>query len=406
MDKLSQVSVFLALLIALFSARPWFIWGHSYIELAILFFFIITRLLLMKKSIMRRDIMPTVFCLFLFLFIYVVNAPDISTAFSQICTKLIPLALFIQFTNKEKKRFIDSFTTVFSLILFVSLIFFTLFQFGVSLPFSRISHSDAHYSEFYNYYAFIVDGHLGIFTRFRSVFTEPGHVGMFASIILYVNDYKLPKWKLFPLLITIIWSFSLAAYFLLIIGYVLYLLLNNRFRVYLLLIPIILLLSAWAISLYYKNNKGSLVSELIISRLQITNDGKLSGNNRHTSDFLTYYDKFDKTSDYITGLGSHKYHKLPFLSGNASYKNFILEHGLMGILFLMFFGLSFIYSYASLQYFGLFLLYVAAFLQRPYALWEVESFLYIAYSCQVLDKKYIIKSDCRLNTNSITNLIK
>ena len=314
--------------------------------------------------------------------------------------------MFIQFTNKEKKRFIDSFTTIFSLILFVSLIFFTLFQFGVSLPFSRISHSDAHYSEFYNYYAFIVDGHLGIFTRFRSVFTEPGHVGMFASIILYVNDYKLPKWKLFPLLITIIWSFSLAAYFLLIIGYVLYLLLNNRFRVYLLLIPIILLLSAWAISLYYKNNKGSLVSELIISRLQITNDGKLSGNNRHTSDFLTYYDKFDKTSDYITGLGSHKYHKLPFLSGNASYKNFILEHGLMGILFLMFFGLSFIYSYASLQYFGLFLLYVAAFLQRPYALWEVESFLYIAYSCQVLDKKYIIKSDCRLNTNSITNLIK
>ena len=384
MHKLSQVSVYLAILIALFSARPWFIWGNSYVEIIVLFFFIISRVSLMKNKISRRDSSITIFCIILSIYIYIVNASDISTAFSLTCTKIIPLCLFIQLKNKEKELFIDGFTTLFSVILLISLFSFTLFQLGFSLPYAKISHSDAHYSEFYNYYTFIIDGHLGIFTRFRSVFTEPGHVGMFAAIVMYVNNYRMSVWKFVVLMVTIIWSFSLAAYILTALGFVLYMQFNCRTKYYLFLIPFVLFIAYVSVSVYYKENRNSLISELIISRLEITKDGNISGNNRHTQEFTTYYNQFKETPKYITGLSAYEFGELPFLSGNASYKNYILQHGLIGIVLRALFGISCCNSYRSLQYLGLFVLYFAAFLQRPYALWEVESFLYVAYSCNAI----------------------
>jgi hypothetical protein len=354
----------------------------------------------MGNKIMKRNNIPFIFFILLSIYIYILNAPDIGTMFSQTCTKIIPMCLFIQFRNHEKKLFIDGFTTLFSVILLVSLVSFILFHLGFPLSYSRISHSDAHYSEFYNYYTFIIDGHLGIFTRFRSVFTEPGHVGMFAALLIYVNNFRMSIWKFVALIVSIIWSFSLAAYILLVFGFVLYWMLNSRNKVYLLLIPITILFAYFAVTVYYRNNSDSLISELIISRMKITEDGNMEGNNRHTKEFLTYYDNFEETSNYITGLGSAKYAQLPFLSGNASYKNYVLEHGIIGIFLLISFGLSCLRVYPSVQYFGLFLLYFAAFLQRPYALWEVQSFLYVAYSYHVMQRNYsIIKNAISYNVN-------
>lgn len=388
MSKLSQVSVYIAVLIALLSAKPWFIWGYSYVEIIVLFLFIISRLFIMNKTILKRDGIPTLFCVILSLYIYVLNAPDIDTAFSQTCTQIIPLCLFIQFNGNEKKLFIETFTTLFSIILLVSLCSFILFHLGFSVPYTRLSHTDAHYSEFYNYYTFIIDGHLGIFTRFRSIFTEPGHVGMFAAILMYVNNFKMKKWKLIVLLVSIIWSFSLAAYILIILGFVLYSVLGKKIKTGMLLAPILLLVGYALVNSYYRKNPDSLFSKLIISRLEIKENGKMAGNNRHTSEFMAYYNKFEITPDYITGLGSSRYAQLKFLSGNASYKNYILEHGVLGIVLLIAFGVSFLKPYYSPRYLGLFILYFAAFLQRPYALWEVESFLYVAYSCNVIGLKY------------------
>lgn len=387
MNKMSKISVYIAILIAFLSAKPWFIWGRSYVEVIVLFFFIISRLFVMKNSMTKKNVYPTIFYIILAIYIYILNASDLSNAFSQTCTKIIPVCLFLQFKIDEKKLFINGFTTIFSAVLLVSLFSFALFQCGFSLPYSRISHADAHYSEFYNYYTFIIDGHLGLFTRFRSIFTEPGHVGMFAAILLYINNFRLSIWKYIALVVSIIWSFSLAAYILVLLGLILFLIFNNRTRRYCLLIPLALMVIYFSVRIYYKNNSDSIISELIISRLEMTDDGNIKGNNRNTRDFLTYYMTFKGTSQYIIGLGSDKYAHLPFLSGNASYKNFILEHGIIGVVLLIAFGMSLIRAYPSAKYLGLFILYLAAFLQRPYALWEVELFLYVAYSYNIMCTK-------------------
>ena len=345
MHRLSKISIYFAVCIALFSARPWFVWDNRIIELVVIFFFIVCRLIIMRPTISKKNASPAIFALFLLGYMYVINAPDVSKAFTQTCTKVVPLVLFIQLTSSEKRLFIRSFTWIFSIILLISLLFFTLFQIGVPLPYSRISHFDAHYSEFYNYYAFIIDGHLGIFTRFRSVFTEPGHVGMFVALLMYVNNYKLLKWQRVVFLISIIWSFSLAAYILLCLGYILHLVLSRRLSKYVLFLPLGLLIAFLFVKLYYNNNKDSLISELIISRLQMTEDGNIAGNNRHTGEFTRYYENFANSPRYITGLGCDV-SQLTFLSGNASYKNFILENGIIGIVLLIGLGLSILSSFS------------------------------------------------------------
>lgn len=114
---------------------------------------------------------------------------------------------------------------------------------------------------------------------------------MISSLLLYVNQYNLKRISVFILFISVLISFSLAAYVLLILGMILYYLLKSKH--YLEEFSCVFFLcSAVVISvIFYVNNPDSVYSKLVVARLDYDEERGISGNNRTNSQFDYYYDK-------------------------------------------------------------------------------------------------------------------
>ena len=82
-------------------------------------------------------------------------------------------------------------------------------------------------------------------------------------------------------------------------------------------------------------------------------------------------------NDALFGIGDEEFAER-FGSGNSSYKTFIVQNGIISLIFLFFLYCMLVRFYLSSIYVGLIILYIASFLQRPYALWEVELFLFMS----------------------------
>lgn len=394
---LSDFSILLSVLIAITSANPWFVWHIGVLKLALLGLFIIVRTYLSSRFIPSKYLGPLFSCVILFVYLYSLQAPTVSDAFTTLLTRLMPLCLFILFDDYEKARFLKLLTNILAIVLLISLVFFVAFHANLPLTYSRISNADSFYNEFYNYYAFIIPGHTGLFTRFQSVFTEPGHLGMIIALLFYIIGYNFRKWQAWVLLIALLWTFSVAAYILFFIGFVIYKFCYSKKKLQSVIILSLLSVTMVGLSiLHYKSNPDSLISTMILERLQLDEGKGLSGNNRNTIQFMQYYEKFLNSNEVYLGLGTEKYQSLNFISGNSSYRCFVMEYGVVGLFLLAIFYISCIIPKRSILYWGLFILYCFSFWQRPYALWEIESFLFIAFSTTIINKTLIgnENSDC------------
>jgi hypothetical protein len=287
--------------------------------------------------------------------------------------------------KKELKKTINLTTILYAWIVGVSIVFYILIVFcGIDLPYSIIQYPNniSDYPDFRNYIFLLNPDEYNIFCRFRSIFTEPGHLGMISALLLYVNKYEIKRKSVLVIFISILLSFSLAAYVLLIFGYCIFEFVNKIGKLIKLIkltvnfiVGILLLI---AISLYvYAQYSDSIVSQLIIHRLEYDEDKGIIGNNRNSSHFDYFYENnFYRSSDCIFGIGETQY--MDKLAGKtSSYKAYIVQYGIVGIFFLFIFYLSIIYVFKSNLLFGLLILYCASFWQRPYALWEMQLFLFM-----------------------------
>lgn len=378
----SRISIIIATLIALYSAQPYFSWYTITIKVLLLAIFLVIRFFFLHRHIAQKSMLPLYACFILWLYLYAFHAPSINDVFSTIFTRFLPLVFIILLSPQEKRCFLVYITNLISIILIISLLFFTLWFLGINLPSSFIEHpTDSFYPRFTNYYFFIIQGDLGIFTRFQSVFTEPGHIGMLTALLLYLNRFNFKKWQCWVFLVSLIWSFSLAAYILFVSGFAIYKIASSQrpllttIRTSAIAILLILLFT-----IYYHSFPNSILSTLILSRFEIVEGRGIAGNNRNDASFMEYYDKFKSSTNYLHGVGIEKYANFPFASGNSSYRVFIVQYGIIGISLLLLFGVSSISSNSSNLYWGLLLLYALSFWQRPYALWEIESFSFLCFS--------------------------
>lgn len=384
----SKASIIFASLVALYSSGPYFAWYSGKIYFLLLAIFMLIRVFLFKKVTSYLNKPALFFCFILWFYLYVWHSVEFKEIYSSFITILLPLFFVILFDEKEKKMFINYTTNLYAVILLFSLIYFIIWSFGVYLPYSIIRYP---FSDFYpyfsNYYLFIITNNLGLFTRFQSIFTEPGHIGMIVALLLYINRYNFRKWQCWIFLISLIWSFSLAAYALFFIGITLYKVLSSKvfFKS---IVKTFVFLSIFIFSsiMIYYSFPDSVVSKLIFERLEYDSDKGIVGNNRNEAYFMKYYSNFQSKGEYITGIGKKKYSKLSLSEGNSSYRVFIINYGLIGITLLALFFLSLTISSKSRLYFGLFILYCFSFYQRPYALWEIESFSYICFLSQIKNK--------------------
>lgn len=385
----SEFSLLIATFIALYSAQPYFAWGTSAIKVLLLAVFLLIRFALLKRNTLKENMFSIYLCCVLWLYLYVFHAPNLDDAFSSIFTRFLPILFVILFVAEEKRKFLKYITNLFAIVIAVSLIFYILWFCGISLPSVRIEHvSDSFYPKFTNYYFFIIQGDLGIFTRFQSIFTEPGHLGMLSALLLYVNCYNFRKWQCWVLLFGLIWSFSLAAYILLITGFIVYKIANSEhFLLSIMKVGAVMSFVVISLVVFYVSFPDTIFSTLILSRLEISEERGIEGNNRNDASFMRYYEKFEKKREYFTGIGIDQYAKLSFSGGNSSYRVFIVQYGIIGITLLFLFGFSAVFQMHSKVYWGLLLLYCLSFYQRPYALWEIESFSFLCFSGKVLTDK-------------------
>lgn len=396
---LGKCKVFFLVMIAFYSVMPYFLWnkttifyGFNFMALAFAFLQGVLnenydRTYISKQNIVSFSILILFFTWWHILYFYILNA-NIFRFISQFIFFLLPVAIFILSTESEKRYFLRYFTNFFVVIGFISLLFFFLYLAGVSLPHSKLYHPTSLFYDYFDNYRFFVIVRGGtdipIFFRFQSIYTEPGHLGMMCALLLYANEYKFKKFKNLVLLICLILSLSLAAYALLVCGILLYNFFSTRKKIFMILVLIflsaILIVSGMA---YYNSNPDSVFSQLILKRLTFDEDKGIAGNNRNTDSFKKIYDEFKKdTFKHWFGSGTTVSTLFP-KGGNSSYKNFILEHGIFGLLLLVAFYLSFAVGKKSGIMLGAFLLWAASFLQRPYADWISQIFIFIGYCSEV-----------------------
>ena len=196
------------IIITLFSMDPWFLWPFYNIKVLLIAFFCFLCFPFLKFK--TKYLSSLLMCFLLWVYLYFYHATTSLSILSTFLIKFLPLSFVINFSDKEKLLYIECLTKVFSYILLISLIFYLLWHIGVAFPKSLLKHPvNSFYGLFENYYMFIVAGNYGLFTRFQSIFTEPGHLGMFSAILLYVNRYDFSKWYTWVIFLSLLLSFFL-----------------------------------------------------------------------------------------------------------------------------------------------------------------------------------------------------
>lgn len=290
--------------------------------------------------------------------------------------RILIFILAILHKDKIKITYIKFFTRVFACILIVSLLFWNIYLFSDVLPHFNFSFSEVGggYECYFWFLTFDQFWHTN-FPRFMGVFLEPGHLGMISSFLLFVNRFDFSKWYVWILFISIIYSLSLAAFFLVIISFVGFLFVENKIsknRVFHILI--FFLFGFFMVS--YTDFGKNVFHYFVLSKVQATHDGEFL-DNRFSSDLKRYYTNIYGNKEFFWGIGSREYYDVFWKGGSAGYKVFIVKHGIIGIaiLFVFYFSLSLHYDSKSTKI--LLILYIVSFLQRDYALWDVQILLFV-----------------------------
>lgn len=287
------------------------------------------------------------------------------------------VSIFLLLRDEIKENFLDFFSKKLSFILSLSILWWVIFLIVKNLPHESLMYGDENGYFYDDYYLFlkIVDQYsIEVFPRFQSLFLEPGHLGLFLPFILFIYKYNFRDNKfLYSFIIAILLSFSLAAYMLVVIGYVLSKISNLK-SVFNLSIISMLLISTL---LVFANSEDNIFNRLILSRLEVK-DGNIAGDNRTNEIFDRNYEEFLSSSVLITGVGSVEYTQYDWKKGAAGYKVFIFKYGIIGLMLLFFTYLSFYKTFNTTYFSIIFLiLYIVNFYQREYAYWLIQIILFI-----------------------------
>lgn len=249
----------------------------------------------------------------------------------------------------------------------ISLLVYFLYILGYPLPNASIAHPTLDYT-YISYPFLLVDDRqfMVLIPRFNSVCLEPGHLGTLGSLLLLSQIGQWKKWYNIIILVATIFSFSLAAYVLIVL--ILFIIAWTKGKN---ILPSIFAICAFMVTIgigaTFYNDGDNLVNELILSRLEVEDDGNISGNNRVTDEFQAEYDKFVLTSDIFLGRGN-SLEKFGF--GNAGYKVFLYDYGLITAIFIIaFYILAILPSKNHRAKIGTFIVFLAGFWVRAIPLY-------------------------------------
>lgn len=330
------------------------------------FFTFVLFLLLIKEK--RMKLTPITFVVFLFsLWPFLVFPLRYSFPLSNL---FILLAYFDALViHKEDLAKALSYVTAFiSIVVSISLPFWLVHVFIVEFPeFGTLDLSQMKGTEYVyeNHFLFVTNAGVG-YSRFYSMFDEPGVLGTLSAFVLLGNKYKL-KYQTAIIFVGGLFTYSMAFYSLTFLGLFYYSL--SSIKKFFSLLVSVTLVAALAYS-FLKDDLAFQYS--VLSRLE--SFGFEQVEDRTSSETNKYWNNFKKSPNVFWGMGQ----KRPWLEGN-SYKLFIIEYGIQGmlVLMLMYFVLQKKITRKTLFFYLFFFL---SFLQRPLAFraWQI-----LLFSCVV-----------------------
>lgn len=217
-----------------------------------------------------------------------------------------------------------------------------------------------------NYLFFVTLEGKGYF-RFYSMFDEPGVLGTLGAFLLFANKYNFRRWENVVILLGCIFTYSMAFYVLTLLGYFYFSFKNvKRF-----LISFFFLTGLGALLFYYLQDDPAFQAA-VVYRFQNLDDNSVDS--RTGANVNAYYDSYITSWEAIPGKGT-AFLKQENLRDGASYKLFVIEYGILGMLTLLGIYLSMIRKW-NRDILMLFFIFMLSFTQRPLAftVWQILLF--------------------------------
>jgi len=350
-------------------AQPYFIWnGDKTIYLVIEILILSLSLFYLKNNyeyqIYDFILLPVLFLLFF----YSLQGQNIS----GFIIGSFPIIFF--FIKSEKfSLFFYWFKVFFAISIFLSLITYVLiYVFHISIIYHIIQPLNHFKSYTYKEYPFLVmpngfDVDATDMFRFPGMFDEPGVIGTFAAIILVSEKFKLKSF--INITIFIGGLVSLSFFFIITSAVFAFYYLNNKFRFVLLFIIVIS---------FFLTKDNPMIDSNVWKRFEIEN-GKLYGDNRTSAELDTYYKSFLKSNDVLVGKGANYIEK--YDAGlSASYKQFIIDYGLVFsiIIYLFFLIYALITIKEKKNKFVFVILFSSVMFQRPFIFQPIYFYLIVS----------------------------
>ena len=334
-EKLSVALLYIGMLIAfLGSMNPWFMWSIGSFYPIFAAIFLLSSLMIsntMYQPIYNwgNYLLPLV-AFFLYTFYENASWGRNANAYLMIVFRMVIFFTLFRLDTQRLLHLITFIAKVMGVLLAISLIGHFLYLIGIILPGKNVEFGQ-HYS-FTNYYLFLLDDRnlFVIIPRFNSYFPEPSHVGSAAAFLLFAQRGHWKKWYNLVLVATIFFSFSLASYIYLIVIVFLNLWIERK-QLFRKLLITVTFFTIGIVTAFTYNGGDNLVHDLILLRMEVE-DGELAGDNRVTDNFEKDYSNFLESSDILLGRNNDTEE-----FGNAGYKYFFYEHGLIGIILIVLF---------------------------------------------------------------------
>lgn len=296
-------------------------------------------------------------------------------------TSILGGVLIIQGSLKEKRSVYNAFQYTIAIMLGVALIFWILYLIGFPLP-HYSDNSDPFYKyEMYPFFNIVVGtNEVEILPRFAGPFLEPGHNATICVFLLYINGFRLKDPVNIVLLLSVLFSLSLAGYGLLIGAVLLYMLYKRKYVSMLLMTAVFLGIGIG--SAYYLRGENP-VYVIVFSRLEMNENGDdIVGNNRTSMVFDLNYAKFLKSDKIWTGMGKRAFGSKEDGSdnvtiGSAGVKRYIFIRGYVGLALILIFILYYWAHYRAISTFSFLIIYIVANLIRDYPTKEMWMYLFL-----------------------------
>lgn len=326
-------SFFFSLMFLLFleSMHVYFFWSIPFVIPGILSIFAI--IFLFKESnyfsFSKGNIIP--YLLFFVTLLYTKRGQNLNGFLGGI---LPFISLFLVFSLKifYKAKFLDALTKTLSVLLAISLFAWILVMIGVNLPHTNIYYKSGERIFTLNCYFVFIEYTFDfiVFQRFMSVFIEPGYLAAVLVILIYINNFQLRRIEILILFISLIFTFSIAGYIMLAVAYISFMLRNRRYAIRYLLLSLFILGLTYNISIV-ANEGDNMLNELVLKRISLNEEGRLSGYNRTENKMDKMFIDFLKSSDLFSGIGS----RYKQFGSNVGYKPFIVTNGIIGLILLL-----------------------------------------------------------------------